>query len=72
MNNAEVLNQILAYIPKINFDKPLGSVSLFETTIRYLGGLLSAYDFVGPKGPLRRLVKPDQVRTASPIFCRSC
>ena len=30
----------------LSFDKP-GSVSLFETNIRIVGGLLSAYDFSG-------------------------
>ncbi len=41
MGNTEVINQILNYVPTINFDKAVGDVSLFETTIRYLGGLLS-------------------------------
>jgi len=30
-------------------DTPLASVNVFETTIRYLGGLLSAYDLSGEK-----------------------
>lgn len=41
MENWEVVNQILEYIPKIDFDDTSTEVSLFETTIRYLGGLLS-------------------------------
>lgn len=44
MKNQEVLNQILEYVPTINFDKTAPgqeAVSLFETTIRYLGALLS-------------------------------
>ena len=44
MGNEEVVNQIVEYIPTINFDRTSPgqeSVSVFETTIRYLGGLLS-------------------------------
>ncbi|KAL2755887.1 glycoside hydrolase family 47 protein [Sodiomyces alcalophilus JCM 7366] len=37
----DVATDILEYIPNINFDVTTTSVSLFETTIRYLGGLLS-------------------------------
>ena len=46
MKNEKVVNQIVEYIPTINFARTAPgqeSVSLFETTIRYLGGLLSAY-----------------------------
>ena len=41
MENWDVVDQILEYIPTINFDNTTTEVSLFETTIRYLGGLLS-------------------------------
>lgn len=41
MQDWEVVNQILAFVQTINFDEAIGDVSLFETTIRYLGGLLS-------------------------------
>ena len=43
MGDKKVVNQILDYIPKIDFTKATytSSISLFETTIRYLGGLLS-------------------------------
>jgi mannosyl-oligosaccharide alpha-1,2-mannosidase len=41
MENWDVVNQILEYIPQINFDSTADEVSLFETTIRYLGGLVS-------------------------------
>ncbi|KAH8666423.1 glycoside hydrolase family 47 protein [Xylariales sp. PMI_506] len=47
-----VVDQILDYVPTINFavSNNTGSVSLFETTIRYLGGLLSAHDLLtGPR-----------------------
>lgn len=44
MEDEGVVRQILDFIPQINFDKVSdkdGTVSLFESTIRYLGGLLS-------------------------------
>lgn len=41
MGNWEVVDQILDYIPKINFNHTKTDISLFETTIRYLGGLVS-------------------------------
>ncbi|KAJ9151246.1 alpha-1,2-Mannosidase [Pleurostoma richardsiae] len=50
MGDQEVIDQILDYVPTINFDNTTTEVSLFETTIRYLGGLLSAYDLL--TGPL--------------------
>lgn len=53
MEMPDIVNQILDYIPTINFDKTDTEVSLFETTIRYLGGLLSAYDLLS--GPLSDL-----------------
>lgn len=54
MGNQEVINQVLEFIPTINFDQTAPgqeAVSVFETTIRYLGGLLSGYDFL--TGPLK-------------------
>jgi len=41
MENWDVVDQILEYVPTINFDNTTTEVSLFETTIRYLGGLVS-------------------------------
>lgn len=41
MQIPEIVNQILDFIPTINFDETSDQISLFETTIRYLGGLLS-------------------------------
>lgn len=44
MGDEKVISQVLDYIPHINYDKvadPAEPVSLFETTIRHLGGLLS-------------------------------
>ena len=44
MEQAEIVDQILDFIPEIDFSttkKVNGTVSVFETNIRYLGGLLS-------------------------------
>jgi len=51
MGDWAVVRQLLDFIPTINFGNTTSEVSLFETTIRYLGGLLSAYDIM--TGPLR-------------------
>ncbi|KAN0085346.1 mannosyl-oligosaccharide alpha-1,2-mannosidase 1B [Elaphomyces granulatus] len=40
--NADVVNEIVSLIPAINFiSSSPGTIGLFETTIRYLGGLLA-------------------------------
>ncbi|KAK4166445.1 glycoside hydrolase family 47 protein [Cladorrhinum sp. PSN259] len=54
MGNWQVVDQLLDYIPKIDFNTTDTEVSLFETTIRYLGGLLSAYDLI--TGPLSEYI----------------
>lgn len=48
-----VVDDILDFIPTVDFTRTEDTVSLFETTIRYLAGLLSAYDLL--KGPLANL-----------------
>jgi len=66
MDEKAVVNQVLDFVPKINFMEAasrMESVSLFETTIRYLGGLVSAYDLLGPGGPKASLVEKGKVRT---------
>lgn len=58
MNDAEIVNQILDFVPSVDFTtspKTDESTSLFESTIRYLGGMLSSYDLL--KGPYKRLAK---------------
>ncbi|KAI1453300.1 glycoside hydrolase family 47 protein [Annulohypoxylon moriforme] len=58
MGNQDAINQIVEHIGSINFNATAPestSVSVFETTIRYLGGLLSAYDFL--TGPLKDYAK---------------
>lgn len=48
-----IVNDILDYIPTIDYTVTATEVSLFETTIRYLAGMLSGYDLL--KGPLSNL-----------------
>ncbi|KAI2883930.1 CAZyme family GH47 [Aspergillus niger] len=55
MRNATIVNQILDHVAKIDYSKTNTTVSLFETTIRYLGGMLSGYDLL--KGPVSDLVQ---------------
>ncbi|USW55058.1 Putative glycoside hydrolase family 47, six-hairpin glycosidase-like superfamily [Septoria linicola] len=59
MGEKEIVNQILDYVPSINWavSSEDSVVSLFETTIRYLGGLLSGYDLLS--GPLADLAEDD-------------
>jgi mannosyl-oligosaccharide alpha-1,2-mannosidase len=65
MGEADIVNQIVEYVPKIDFTKTNSVVSLFETTIRYLGGLLSGYDFLGPHGPVPNLLRNGLVSNLS-------
>ncbi|ORY61367.1 glycoside hydrolase family 47 protein [Pseudomassariella vexata] len=61
MGDKKVIDQIVDYIPTINFNKTNDDsvpVSLFETTIRYLGGLLSAHDLLS--GPLNNYVGSEE------------
>ena len=53
MGEKEIVNQIISYIPTIDWSLTSTPVSLFETTIRYLGGMLSGYDLLS--GPLTHL-----------------
>nr|POE80153.1 mannosyl-oligosaccharide alpha-1,2-mannosidase [Quercus suber] len=57
MGDADIVNIILDYVPTINWSVSYEdeAVSLFETTIRYLGGLLSAHDLLN--GPLADLAR---------------
>jgi mannosyl-oligosaccharide alpha-1,2-mannosidase len=41
MGKWDVVKEILEFVPTINFSNTTDEVSLFETTIRYLGGLIS-------------------------------
>ncbi|KAJ5161791.1 CAZyme family GH47 [Penicillium capsulatum] len=59
MGKADVVHTILEHIAKIDYSKTSDQVSLFETTIRYLAGMLSGYDLL--KGPASDLVKDDKL-----------
>ncbi|KAF1813171.1 hypothetical protein P152DRAFT_506845 [Eremomyces bilateralis CBS 781.70] len=53
MRLPEVIDTILKHVSEVNFSRTGDLVNLFETTIRYLGGLLSGYDLL--TGPLSDL-----------------
>lgn len=55
MRKADVVDQILDHIASVDYSTTPSLVSLFETTIRYLAGMLSGYDLL--KGPMADLVK---------------
>ncbi|KAK5131655.1 hypothetical protein LTR08_000782 [Meristemomyces frigidus] len=47
MNLTDIVTQQLAFIQNINFNATTyGPVEIFDTSIRYLGGLISAYDLL--------------------------
>jgi mannosyl-oligosaccharide alpha-1,2-mannosidase len=41
MQIPEIVDTIVEFIPTIDFDVTDSEISLFETTIRYIGGMLS-------------------------------
>ena len=57
MEIPSIVNEIIRYVPSIDWSVSADNelVSLFETTIRYLGGLLSGYDLLS--GPLAHLAR---------------
>lgn len=59
MRNATIVNQILDHVANIDYSETSSLVSVFETTIRYLGGMLSGYDLL--KGPAAGLVEDSKV-----------
>jgi mannosyl-oligosaccharide alpha-1,2-mannosidase len=61
MGLQDEFDSALEALDSINFSRPNAErVPVFETTIRYLGGLLGAYDVSGGKYPLL-LQKADQL-----------
>ena len=54
MGKTDVVNMVIDHIRNIDFSKTDSSISVFETTIRYLGGMLSAYDLLS--GPFSHLI----------------
>src|SRR5690242_2190962 len=57
MGEVDTVNDIVTWVPSIDFTTTRWQVSLFETTIRYLGGLLSGFDLLSPTGPRAYLLK---------------
>jgi mannosyl-oligosaccharide alpha-1,2-mannosidase len=58
MQIPEIVDTIVKFIPTIDFDVTGSEVSLFETTIRYIGGMLSGknrYHMKGANTDIRRL-----------------
>jgi mannosyl-oligosaccharide alpha-1,2-mannosidase len=71
MGEKDTVNQIISYIPTVNWAITNDSVSLFETTIRYLGGMLSGYDLLsGPLGKYPRYNVNVLLLTYSRYVCR--
>jgi hypothetical protein len=59
MQLPDIVNTILDYIPTIDFDHTADGVSLFETTIRYMGGMLSGKDenhVIGGQGSFKQVM----------------
>jgi mannosyl-oligosaccharide alpha-1,2-mannosidase len=59
MDLPKPVDAILQHIRQIDFTKSntQTSVSLFETTIRYLGGLISAHDLLSEVESRKKLLK---------------
>ncbi|KAJ5167225.1 Mannosyl-oligosaccharide alpha-1-2-mannosidase [Penicillium canariense] len=55
MGKADVVSTILDHVSQIDYSQTSSEVSLFETTIRYLAGMLSGYDLL--KGPAANLAQ---------------
>ncbi|TQS31455.1 hypothetical protein Golomagni_08264, partial [Golovinomyces magnicellulatus] len=60
MENKDAVDQILKHIASVDFDRSDTDVSFFETSIRYLGGMLSGYDLLD--GPMSHLINGGKSR----------
>lgn len=56
MGYMDEFNEAVETVRMTNFTKTTGPVNFFETTIRYLGGLISAYDLSGNNVLLKQAV----------------
>ncbi|KIW02999.1 uncharacterized protein PV09_05657 [Verruconis gallopava] len=59
MELVNIVDEIVKYVPTINWSSTSSTVSVFETTIRYLGGLLSSYDLLN--GPFSHLIENEDL-----------
>ena len=68
MEIPEIVDEILNYIPTIDFSQSYRGqqISLFETNIRYIGGMLAGYDLL--KGPLSHLASNVSSLSAQSLF----
>ncbi|KXN71495.1 glycoside hydrolase family 47 protein [Conidiobolus coronatus NRRL 28638] len=57
MDLKEEFQEAIDEVEKIDFTKSNGKVNFFETTIRYLGGLIGGYDLSGNKVLLNQAIK---------------
>jgi mannosyl-oligosaccharide alpha-1,2-mannosidase len=57
MDLKEEFQEAVDEVEKIDFTKSNGKVNFFETTIRYLGGLIGGYDLSGNKVLLNQAIK---------------
>ncbi|TAQ90317.1 hypothetical protein B7494_g1391 [Chlorociboria aeruginascens] len=75
MKDSDRVNIILEYIATIDFNHALSTddgISLFETTIRYLGGMLAGYDFLNKdNGPLASLVSDSNLDNVDTLLAQS-
>jgi mannosyl-oligosaccharide alpha-1,2-mannosidase len=61
MELPDVVDQILDHLSTVDFSSTTSSVSLFETTIRYLGGMLAGYDLLNDEALSHLASKVDNV-----------
>ncbi|OAA35389.1 1,2-a-D-mannosidase [Metarhizium rileyi] len=69
MEESGIVNQILKYAATIDFTttkEENSSISLFETNIRYLGGMLAGYDLL--KGPMNNLVNDSNTKDVDALL----
>jgi mannosyl-oligosaccharide alpha-1,2-mannosidase len=75
MEMPDVVNIILAHVKLIDFHATNTSISVFESTIRYMGGLLSAYELLtGPFAPSNQSSRGfdflvDQAKNLGDVLC---
>lgn len=55
MEMGDVVKKQLEWVKDVDWRKTGEMVNLFETTIRYLGGMISAYELL--KGPYKHLIE---------------
>ncbi|KAI5809916.1 glycoside hydrolase [Peziza echinospora] len=64
-----VVMQALEFVPTIDFSRTDTGVSLFETTIRYLGGMISAHDLL--TGPYASTIPKDKAPLVAALLKQS-